>query len=92
MVDVGGGIGHISAATAKEHAHLRFQVQDFGNLAEKSGQPMQRQGVADRVQHCAHSFFDPQPAALQGAVVYFLRYIMHNWSDLFCRKIFKTCC
>ena len=89
VVDVGGGIGHISAAIAREHAHLKFQVQDFGNLAEESGLLMQRQGVADRVQHCAHSFFDPQPAASQGAAVYFLRNIMHNWSDLYCRKILK---
>ena len=68
---------------------MKFQVQDFGNLAEESGLLMQRQGVADRVQHCAHSFFDPQPAASQGAAVYFLRNIMHNWSDLYCRKILK---
>lgn len=89
VVDVGGGVGHISAAIAQQHPHLEFQVQDFGNLAEKCRQLMERRDVADRVHHCAHNFFDPQPAASQRAAVYFLRNIMHNWSDLYCQQILK---
>ncbi len=89
VVDLGGGIGHVSAAIAREHAHLKFQVQDFGHLAGESNLLMQKLGVADRVQHLAHSFFDPQPTSSQGAAIYFLRNIMHNWSDLYCRRILR---
>jgi hypothetical protein len=89
VVDVGGGIGHISAAVAREHAHLKFVIQDFGDLIEESRLLLQEKGVADRVQFHVHSFFDPQPETTRGAAVYFLRNIMHNWSDLYCRRILK---
>lgn len=90
VVDVGGGIGHISAAVAQEHAHLKFQVQDFGDLAEESSLLLQEKGLTDRVRFHAHSFFDVQPDTARGAAVYFLRNIMHNWSDLYCRRILKS--
>jgi hypothetical protein len=89
VVDVGGGIGHISAAVAREHAHLKFVIQDFGDLIEESRLLLQEKGVADRVRFHVHSFFDPQPETTRGAAVYFLRNIMHNWSDLYCRRILK---
>ncbi|KAK4152648.1 O-methyltransferase-domain-containing protein [Chaetomidium leptoderma] len=89
VVDVGGGIGHISAAIARKHVHLKFQVQDFGHLAEESSLLLQKQGVSDRVRFSPHSFFDSQPETAKGAAVFFLRNIMHNWSDLYCRRILK---
>jgi hypothetical protein len=55
VVDVGGGIGHISAAVAREHAHLKFQIQDFGDLAEESSVLLQENGVADRVRFHTHT-------------------------------------
>jgi hypothetical protein len=89
VVDVGGGIGHISTAVAQKHAFLRFQVQDFGDLAEESSVLQQSAGVSDRVQFCPHSFFETQPETCRKAAVYFLRNIMHNWPDLYCRRILK---
>ncbi|KAG7290193.1 hypothetical protein NEMBOFW57_000191 [Staphylotrichum longicolle] len=89
IVDVGGGIGHISAAIAREHDQLTFHVQDFDNLGDESKILMQKRGVSDRVRYCPHNFFDPQPEASSGAAVYFLRNIMHKWSDQYCRRILK---
>lgn len=89
VVDVGGGIGHISTAVAQNHALLKFQVQDFSDLAEESRVLQQSAGVSDRVQFCPHSFFEPQPETCRRAAVYFLRNIMHNWPDLYCRRILK---
>ncbi|KAK3897615.1 O-methyltransferase-domain-containing protein, partial [Staphylotrichum tortipilum] len=89
VVDVGGGIGHVSAAIAREHPHLRFQVQDSGHLTEASNLLLQASGVADRVQHVTHNFFDPQPASSQGAAIYFMRHIMHDWPDIYCQKILR---
>lgn len=90
VVDVGGGIGHISAAIASEHAQLMFHVQDFGDLVEESKLLMQKKGLSDRVWYCPHNFFGPQPGASRGAAVYFLRNIMHNWSDQYCRRILNS--
>ncbi|KAL2129055.1 hypothetical protein VTI74DRAFT_8298 [Chaetomium olivicolor] len=89
VVDVGGGIGHISAAVAREHTQLNFHVEDFGDLMEESMALLEQKGVSNRVWFVAHNFFEPQPKACQGAAVYFLRNIMHNWSDLYCRRILK---
>lgn len=89
VVDVGGGIGHISAAIAQQHPHLQFVVQDFEDLAAESSSLLKQQGVSDRVEFSAHNFFEPQPEAMRKATVYFLRNILHNWSDLYCRRILK---
>ncbi|KAK0646723.1 O-methyltransferase-domain-containing protein [Cercophora newfieldiana] len=89
IVDVGGGTGHISAAISRAHPHLRFQVQDFADLREESISLAKHRGVSERVSFTAHNFFDPQPPAAQGAAVFFLRNILHDWSDVYCRRILK---
>lgn len=89
VVDIGGGIGHISAAIAKAHPHLRVQVQDFEDLKENSSGLLESCGVADRVSFAAHNFFEPQPTATRDAAVFFMRNILHDWSDLYCRRILK---
>ncbi|KAK3340029.1 S-adenosyl-L-methionine-dependent methyltransferase [Neurospora tetraspora] len=89
VVDVGGGIGHISASIAQAHPHLRFQVQDFEDLKGATEELMEGKGVKDRVEFVPHNFFDPQPEPARGAAVYFMRNILHNWSDLYCRRILK---
>lgn len=43
--------------------------------------------VADRIAFMAHDFFAPQPVV---AGVYFLRWILHNWSDKYCVKILQA--
>lgn len=35
----------------------------------------------------AHDFFEPQPAECHGAGAYILRYICHDWPDLYASKI-----
>ena len=89
VVDVGGGVGHIAAAIAQAHPHLRFEVQDFGDLKAEAEAVFRQRGVEGRVKFRAHNFFEGQPADTKGARVYFLRNIFHNWSDLYCRRILK---
>ncbi|KHE84643.1 S-adenosyl-L-methionine-dependent methyltransferase [Neurospora crassa] len=89
VVDVGGGIGHISAALAQAHPHLRFQVQDFEHLRGAAEELMESKGVKDRVEFVSHNFFDPQPEPARRAAVYFMRNIVHNWPDLYCQRILK---
>ncbi|KAJ4292103.1 hypothetical protein N0V88_005730 [Collariella sp. IMI 366227] len=89
VVDIGGGIGHVSAAVAREHGQLNFQIQDFAGLAGESKMMMEKSGVSERISFEPHSFFEPQPHASREATVYFLRNIMHNWPDHDCRRILK---
>ncbi|KAK0670667.1 O-methyltransferase-domain-containing protein [Cercophora samala] len=89
VVDVGGGIGHISVAIGREHSQLRFLVQDFSDLRKQSEALVLENGLVGRVKFMAHDFFDAQPERARGASVYFLRNILHNWSDSYCRKILK---
>ncbi|KAK4200500.1 O-methyltransferase-domain-containing protein [Triangularia verruculosa] len=89
VVDVGGGIGHISVAIGKEHGQLRFLVQDFEDLRKESEALALKNGLVGRVNFMAHDFFTEQPEEARRAGVYFLRNILHNWSDSYCRKILK---
>ncbi len=90
VVDVGGGVGHIAAAIAQAHPQLRFQIQDFADLADESASHWSRQGLSDRVQFTPHNFFNAQPDVAKDATVYFLRNILHDWSDLYCRRILES--
>ncbi|KAK0637408.1 S-adenosyl-L-methionine-dependent methyltransferase [Bombardia bombarda] len=87
VLDIGGGTGHIAAAIAEAHPHLKFEVQDYEKLGEESKKLMASRGLSDRVGFRVHSFFEPEP--VKGAAVYFFRNIFHDWSDLYCSKFLK---
>lgn len=89
VVDVGGGVGNISAAIAKANPHLKFHIQDFDKLAEESAEVAKKLGVSEQIHFTPHDFFGPQPEEAKGAAVYFLRNIFHDWSDTYCRKILQ---
>ncbi|KAK4177269.1 S-adenosyl-L-methionine-dependent methyltransferase [Triangularia setosa] len=90
VVDIGGGIGYVSVAVGKEHGQLRFLVQDFEDLRKQSEVLVVENRLVGRVKFMAHDFFSSQPEEARGASAYFLRNILHNWSDSYCRKILKT--
>ncbi|KAK4167646.1 O-methyltransferase-domain-containing protein [Cladorrhinum sp. PSN259] len=87
IVDFGGGSRYISVAIAKEHPNLAFQIQDFEHLQKESAALVRESGLQDRLSFTPYDFFDKQPAAR--AKVYFLRNILHNWSDSHCRRILE---
>jgi ubiquinone/menaquinone biosynthesis C-methylase UbiE len=87
MVDVGGGHGAVSLALAKVTQHIKFVVQDLP-VTTAQGEKLLPPDLRDRVSFTAHDFFAAQP--VQGADVYFFRYILHNWSDAYARRILKA--
>ncbi|KAF7343087.1 hypothetical protein MVEN_01739100 [Mycena venus] len=83
IVDVGGGIGHLSLTIAKRYPHLRVVNQDLAGPIELSKQYWQdnfpehvnKQMIKFQVQ----DFFAPQ--SITDADVFLLRYILHDWPD-----------
>ncbi|KAK8129729.1 O-methyltransferase [Apiospora kogelbergensis] len=85
LVDLGGSLGHVSIALATKFPNLSTIVQDMESVLENVTAPKQ---LGDRCRFMAHDFFAPQP--VKGADVYFLRWILHNWSDKYCILILRA--
>lgn len=78
IVDMGGARGHIAIAITSRFLGLRVTVQDLGQVikgAEKEVPPE----LHNRVVFMEHNLFRPQP--VHGADVYYIRWVLHNWSD-----------
>lgn len=89
IVDVGGGPGHVSIALAQAFPQLTFEVQDLPETVEvgKTNCPA---SLTSRIAYKAHDFFEPQPQrsiSADQSVVYFLRFILHDWSDKYAQRI-----
>jgi chemotaxis methyl-accepting protein methylase len=54
----------------------------------EEGKALVPKDMADRVTFMEHDFFTEQP--VKGADVYFLRWILHNWSDKYCIEILRN--
>ncbi|KAJ5546948.1 hypothetical protein N7494_004533 [Penicillium frequentans] len=90
LVDVGGGVGGFPLQLSKVYPDLRFVVQDRGPVVKQGLErfwPKENPSAleAGRVQFLEHSFFNKNP--VEGADIYYLRYILHDWSDEYCIQI-----
>ncbi|OJJ97232.1 hypothetical protein ASPACDRAFT_46085 [Aspergillus aculeatus ATCC 16872] len=132
IVDVGGGLGHISRALlahylslseADRHGHgtqesclgqcehetdprenlavrrrhrpVQCIVQDAAQVVSQALSTAQAQTasnandmVESRIEFQAHDFFHEQP--VKGADVYFLRLVLHDWSDKYALQILRA--
>ena len=83
LVDVGGGTGDVAVALAKAFPQLHITVEDQAQsiAVGKTTLPAELQ---DRVQLVERDFFQPravEPDSVAKTKTYFLRMILHNWSD-----------
>lgn len=85
MVDVGGSSGHdlISFHSAHSDVSGRLILEDLPPAVEaaKAAGELDREGI----EAVAHDFFTPQP--IQGARVYYLKMVLHDWPDEQCKQI-----
>lgn len=91
VVDVGGGLGHISRALA-EHAHpaaetATFVVQDLRDIVD-AGQAILPEQLKGRVSFQVHDFFTEQP--VRDADVYLLSSVLHDWPDKYAARILRA--
>lgn len=85
VVDVGGSQGHVSIALARQFSNLKFIVQDMEKIVDNCRVPEE---LRQRVSFMAHDIFTPQP--VKAADVFFLRWVLHNWSDKYCLRILRA--
>lgn len=89
MVDVGGGLGHDLLAFVKKYqdANLRFELQELPSVIEQAKTKFSnsQRKLDPRISMSAHDFFSDQP--VQGAEIYFIHKIMHDWPDADCARI-----
>ncbi|KAJ5990773.1 hypothetical protein N7522_010980 [Penicillium canescens] len=93
VVDVGGGVGGFCLQLSKIYPNLNFIVQDRAPAlaqAQREIWPQENpQALSNgRVKFLEHNFFNPNPVI--GADIYWLRYILHDWSDEYCIQILSA--
>ncbi|KAK2762689.1 hypothetical protein FQN54_000863 [Arachnomyces sp. PD_36] len=86
VVDIGGSQGHVSVHLARQFPHLKFIVQDMGQVVEGAEAKIP-DDVKERVEVKIHDMFTEQP--VKGADVYLLRYVLHDWPDKYCVKVLQ---
>lgn len=87
IVDIGGGTGTTSMDLARNHPLIRCIVQDMPHVVAQ-GREQVGSDVAQQITFMAHDFFQEQP--VKEADVYFLRWILHDWSDKKAISILKN--
>jgi len=90
FVDIGGGAGHQCIAIRENLPQLegRIILEDL----EWSAKPASSLEAIHRrdIEVVAHDFTKPQPAATQGAKVFYLRNVLHNWDDASCLPVLSN--
>ncbi|KAL8707413.1 MAG: hypothetical protein Q9220_007558 [cf. Caloplaca sp. 1 TL-2023] len=81
LVDIGGGPGQELERFREKNPHVpgRCVLQDLPVTLRRIDK------MADGIEAMEYDFFTPQP--LKGARAYFLRDVLHNWSDVYSKKI-----
>ncbi|RYP38827.1 hypothetical protein DL767_002431 [Monosporascus sp. MG133] len=93
VVDVGGGMGGFCLQLSHIYPDLKFVIEDRAPVL-KQGEtevwPREHPAALKegRVQFVEHDFFEENP--IKEADVYWLRYIIHDWSDDYCIQILKS--
>ncbi|CAG8961583.1 hypothetical protein HYFRA_00006117 [Hymenoscyphus fraxineus] len=85
MVDIGGSHGSIDIQLLRKFPGLRCEVQDLAETVDSATIP---DDLKPRLEFRAHNFFTEQPT--RHADVYFLRSILHDWSDKYAIQILKN--
>jgi len=86
VIDVGGGRGGFIAEVLKAHATLRGVLYDLPEVVRDAAY-VRAAGVADRCEVRSGDFFASVP---EGADVYVVKRILHDWADEQCVRLLKT--
>jgi hypothetical protein len=87
-VDVGGGSGNLMTALLKANGGLSGIIYDRPQTQAAAQRRIAEAGLADRCRFEGGSFFDRVP---NGAEVYILSHVLHDWSDADAQTILRNC-
>jgi hypothetical protein len=88
VVDVGGGEGALVAAILKGHPALRGILFDQPEAVERARGRLAAEGLTERCQIVAGSFFESVPGDGQA---YILSHIIHDWDEPRATTILQNC-
>jgi orsellinic acid C2-O-methyltransferase len=88
VVDVGGGYGQLLCSILAVNPSLQGVLFDMAHATGQLASPFEAAGVANRCELATGDFFDAVP---QGADVYLLKSILHDWDDDRCVVILRNC-
>ncbi|KAI4153245.1 MAG: hypothetical protein L6R39_001627 [Caloplaca ligustica] len=88
VVDVGGGLGHVSEALIAHSPQVTCVVQDSTEVVAQAQEKKLSAELQGRIKFQSHDFFSPQP--IKDADVYLLRLILHDWSDKYAVMILRA--
>ena len=88
MVDVGGGNGTVVAALLEAHPDLQGMLYERPTVLALARHYLTAHGVADRCDVVAGDFFASVP---EGADLYVLKSVLHDWDDDRCVTILRNC-
>jgi ubiquinone/menaquinone biosynthesis C-methylase UbiE len=86
VVDIGGGLGDTALEIIKNTTETTCVVQDLAPVVGQA-KATELASVEDRLSFMAHNFFEDQP--ILDADVFFLRWVLHDWSDDSAVKILR---
>ena len=90
IVDIGGGLGLQLAAILKTNLKMKgtlFETESVVRSAQKES-PLNSEFLKDRVEFVIGDFFTLAP---EGKDIYFMKSILHDWSDEDAVKILSVC-
>jgi ubiquinone/menaquinone biosynthesis C-methylase UbiE len=88
LVDVGGGNGSLLTAILNRHPHMRGVLFDLPRVVERARAAIEKADVAERCRLIGGSFLEAVP---NGADVYLLRHVVHDWRDEDAAIILRNC-
>ena len=88
VVDVGGGYGQLLCSILAANPSLQGVLFDMAHATGRLAPHFEAAGVAHRCELATGDFFKAVP---QGADVYLLKSILHDWDDERCLVILRNC-
>jgi orsellinic acid C2-O-methyltransferase len=88
IADIGAGDGTVTAALLTRFPGMRAIVFEQPSVLESTRRSVQEQGLCERCSFVAGDFLDGVP---EGADLYLLKSVIHNWDDIAALRILRNC-
>ncbi|QDT44465.1 Multifunctional cyclase-dehydratase-3-O-methyl transferase TcmN [Gimesia alba] len=88
LLDIGGGNGSNITSILHKYPEMKGTLFDLPHVVERAQPHIEQSGLGDRCGLIGGSFFESVP---QGADVYFMRHIIHDWDDEKSLTILRNC-